>query len=154
MRLAAVPRHIGYCGAAAQFARCSDGEGCGHGWRAGVLVSPDVLAAYFVGCADGNEGRGSGGLFDVGTSPGFFALDQAHCAGDLESEIAGGFDGLDGGGSGGANIVDDYYARPFFAEAFDALSGAVLLFGFADQKTVQVSADYRNRRDDGIGAHG
>src|SRR5580658_8155030 len=117
-------------------------------------ILSDVLAAHFVGSEDGDKGRGRGGFLYVRTAASFFALDQAHCASDYESEIAGGFDGLDGGGSGGAYVVDDHDARAFFAEAFEALSGAVLFFTFAYQKTVQFAADYRNGGDDGIGAHG
>ena len=42
----------------------------------------------------------------------------------------------------------------FFAEAFDALAGAVLLLGFADKEAVDFAAGYGDGYDDGVGAHG
>src|SRR5208283_5133694 len=42
----------------------------------------------------------------------------------------------------------------FFPKAFDALAGAVLLFGFSNQKPMQGSAYDRNRHNDGIRTHG
>ena len=55
---------------------------------------------------------------------------------------------------GGADIVDDHYARAFFAEAFDTLAGAVLLLGFADEEAMQGSAGDGDGHYDRIGSHG
>ena len=117
-----------------------------------------MLGADFGGLEDADEGGGLGGLFNLGAAVGFFAFDQAHCADYFESEFAGGLDGLDGGGSCGADVVDDDDSGSLFAKAFDALSGAVLLFGFADEEAVEragvVRGGYRGGYYDGVGAHG
>ena len=41
-----------------------------------------------------------------------------------------------------------------FSKAFNPLSGAVLLFRFADKKTVNFAAGHGNGNDDRIGSHG
>ena len=55
---------------------------------------------------------------------------------------------------GCADIVDNHYPRALFAEAFDALAGAVLLFGFAYEEAIQFAAHHGDRDHDGIRAHG
>src|SRR5580700_4841220 len=103
---------------------------------------------------DRNEFCGCCSDLYIWTAAGIFALDQAHGSDDFKTVFAGGFDGLDSGGSGGANIVDDHYPRAFFAEAFDAAAGAVLLLRFAHEEAIQIAAGYGTGYDDGIGAHG
>jgi hypothetical protein len=148
--LAKVSGIVGDSGASADFARRRNGENAGFG----VVGLQDVLLAYVTGGEDGNKRRGCGGFFYVGAALRFFALYQAHDTDDFETEFAGGFDGLDGGCTGGADVVDDYDASAFFAEAFDALSGAVLLFGFAHEESIELAADDGNGDDNWIGAHG
>src|ERR1700675_2016708 len=86
-----------------------------------------------------DEIRGRGGFFYAGSAGGILALNQAHNAGHFEAVLAGSFNGLHGGGSGGAYIVHDNHLRAFFAEAFDALAGAMLLLGLTDQEAVHSS---------------
>ena len=116
---------------------------------------PNVFGTHVVRREDGDEFGGSGGLFYIGTTVGFLAFYETHHSDDLESEFPCGFDGLDGGAAGGANIVDDDDASALFAEALDALSGAVLLFRFANKETLERAVG-RNRSGDydRIGAHG
>src|ERR1700689_5505881 len=85
---------------------------------------------------------------------GVFALNQAHGSNDFKTIFAGGFDGLHRGGSSRTNVVHDHYPRAFFAEAFNAAAGAVLLLRFAHEEAVQIAAGYGNGYDDGIGTHG
>ncbi len=85
---------------------------------------------------------------------GVLALDQAHHADHFEAVFSGSFDGLHGGGSGGAHIVDDHHLRAFFAEAFDALAGTVLLFRLTHEEAVHSSAGDGDGDDDGVGTHG
>ena len=113
-----------------------------------------VLAAYIAGGEHGDEGRGSGDSFHVGTPVRFLTLHQAHRADYFEAVFARRFDSLYRRRSGGAYVVHYYYARAFFAEAFDALASAVLLLRFADEESVQRSAGHRDGDNDGIGAHG
>ena len=54
----------------------------------------------------------------------------------LEAELAGGFDGLDGGSAGGADVVHDHHRSAFFLKAFNALSRAVGLFLLAHQEAM------------------
>src|SRR5216684_3414591 len=109
---------------------------------------------YLLSLEHGDEFRGTRGLFHIRSSLCFFALHQAHNADDLESEIAGGFDRLDRGRTGGARVIHDHHMRSLLAEALDALARAVLLFSLSHQKSVKLAADDRNRRDDWISAHG
>src|SRR5260370_13141500 len=67
-------------------------------------------------------------------------LDEAHNAYYFKAIVACGFDGLHGGGTGGAHIVHDHYLRAFLAEAFDTLAGAVLLLGLAHEEALDGSA--------------
>ena len=98
------------------------------------------------------KGTPARGAFHGGSRPrGLFPLDQAHDAHNLKAEFAGGLDGLHGGGSGGADIIDDDDARALFAEAFDALSGAVSLFGLAHQEAVDPLLGGEERRRSSAG---
>src|SRR5581483_6213221 len=112
-----------------------------------------MFLAHVVGGEDGNKPGGSGGAFNISSATCFFAFHQAHHADDFKSELARGFDRLNGGGAGGADVIHDDHARAFFLEAFDALSCAVLFFRFADEETVHSSTHDRARHHDGIGAH-
>jgi hypothetical protein len=113
-----------------------------------------MLFSYFVRRENRDEWGGRGGLLYVGTAVRFLTFYQAHCAYNLESEVAGGFDGLHGGGAGGANVVDDDDGSTFFAEAFDALARAVLLLGFADEESVYFATGDSDGDNDGVGTHG
>ncbi len=81
------------------------------------------------------ERLGSG--LDGRTAVGLFALDDANHSGDDHAGFLRGLDRGDGGGAGGANVVDDHHARAFAAKAFDAAAGAVSFFGLADQEAVK-----------------
>src|SRR2546428_12130498 len=74
----------------------------------------------------------------------FLALNQAHDANNLETEIPGGVDCLNRRGSRGADIIRNHNARPFFLKAFNSLLGTVLLVRLADQKSVQLAARDRH----------
>jgi len=80
----------------------------------------------------GTLGRGFNGRATVR----FLAFDDADDGGDDHAGLAGGFESVDRGCAGRANIVNNDDARAFAAEALDAASGPVRFFGFANQKTV------------------
>ena len=84
-----------------------------------------MLRANFTRGKQAQERRAFGGGFDGRAAVGFFALDDADDCGNLHAGFLCGFDGVDGGGAGGADVVDDDHARTFAAEAFDAAAGAV-----------------------------
>src|SRR5579872_5677226 len=113
-----------------------------------------MLATNILCCKDRDEWSRRGRFFHVGTALGLLALHQAHHAGDFKTEIKGGFDGLNGRGASGANVIDDYNPRALLAEAFDALPRAMLLFSLANQEALQIAANHGNGSDNGIGAHG
>src|ERR1700677_1411925 len=113
-----------------------------------------MLSSHIVCGEDRDEAGGRRGLFYVGTAVRFLALNQAHRSYYFEAKFLRCLYRLHGGGAGGAYVVHDHYPRAFFAEAFYALTGAVFFLGFADEETVQRSANYGNRHDDGISAHG
>src|SRR5579864_5689414 len=129
MHFTAVLGHVGDGGAIAHIALGTDREK-----RVGiVLLLALVLGAYLGSFEDGYKGSGSSGLFDIRPPARFFALDQTHGTLDVEAELARGRDGLNGGGAGGADIIDDDDGGARLMEAFDALAGAVSLFGFANE---------------------
>ena len=99
-------------------------------------VEQAVTFAEIVDGVDGDKAGATGGGFDVGASGGF-ALDEADDADDVHLGGTGGVDGLDGGGAGGAYVVHDDDLSAGLGEAFDALLGAVLFFGFADEESVE-----------------
>jgi len=114
---------------------------------------------------DGDEGNGASGLLDGRAAVSLLAFDEAGDGDDVETELLGGFNGLDSGGSGGANVIDDDDLGAFFAEAFDSLGHAMLLLGLADQEAVDesvtggfamalLSTESSDGDDDGVGAHG
>src|SRR5581483_3901345 len=138
------------CWPSAEFASCCDRINV----RLCFIILKDVFFANVGRGKNGNEGRGGSGFFNVRASFRFFPLDQAHHANDLESEFAGGFDGLNGRGARGADIVDNNDSRAFFSKAFDTLASAVLLLGFAYQKAAEITAEHRDRNHDRISSHG
>jgi len=95
---------------------------------------------------------------------GFLAFDDADYCGDDHSGLAGGFDGVDGGGASGAYVVDDDDASALAAETFNAAGSAMLFFRFADEEAVELRRGWVGVRtpgagrghvgDDGIGAQG
>lgn len=87
------------------------------------------------GGEEGDEGGVGGGGFDVGSAS-LLTVYEAEDAYHVHAGFAGGFDGCDGGASGGADIVDDDYVGSEFVEAFEAATGAVGLFGLADEEAV------------------
>src|ERR1035441_10309957 len=113
-----------------------------------------MLFSHLIRRKNRDEVGGGGGFFYTGAAVGILALDQAHHTDHFEAEFAGHFDGLHGGGSGGANIVHDHHARALFAEAFDALAGAVLLLRLTHEEAVYRPARNGDGHDDGVGAHG
>src|SRR6266496_5983774 len=113
-----------------------------------------MLFPHLVCREDRDERRGCRGFFYVRTAVRVLTFYQAHRAYDFESKVAGGFDGLHGGGAGGADIVHNHDARAFFAKAFNALSGAVLFFGLAHKEAVHSAARYNDGYDNGVGTHG
>src|ERR1017187_9698159 len=130
-----------------------------------------VLGAYLGRSEDGDEGHAARGFFHGGASLRLLALHQTHDAHNLKVKFSGGLDGLHGGGSRGADVIDDDHARAFLAEALDALPGAVALLGFADEEAVNpllgggggrgggaqvrfLGAEHGDGDDDGVGPHG
>ena len=122
-----------------------------------------MFGAHFVGREEAQEGRADCGGFDSGAAIRFFALYDANHGGNGHAGLARRFDGVDGGGAGGAHIVDDHNTRAFLAEALDAATGTVSLFRLANEEAVQqwcagmgegaprAGGGYVG--DDGIGAH-
>ena len=74
--------------------------------------------------------------FDGRAALRFLAFDDADDGGDDHAGLADGFESIDRGCAGRADIVNNDDARAFAAEALDAASGPVRFFGFANQKTV------------------
>ena len=118
---------------------------------------------------DADERRSGGSGFDVGAAA-LLAVDQAEDSYDDHAGLARGFDGGDGGASGGADIIDDDDRRFLFEEAFDFAAGAVGLLGFADEEALEefrcrvgwVQALFEGAPgagaggvgDEGVGSHG
>src|SRR5947208_16693091 len=106
------------------------------------LAQGDVGAANVVVRVDRVEGDGCvgvGGEFGQGALEVFAAsleaIDEAKDSGDGHSRLAGGLDGGDGGAAGCADVVHDDDGRARGEEAFDAATGAVSFFGFADEES-------------------
>src|SRR5581483_11598092 len=113
-----------------------------------------MFRTYVIRSEHGNKSRWRRSLLHVDTATGFLPFNQAHYAHYFESEFAGSLNGLDGRTSGSTDIIHNHHARCFFAETFDPLTGAVLLLGFANQKSIQLTADHRYGNHNGIGTHG
>src|SRR5262249_35024137 len=60
----------------------------------------------------------------------------------------------DGGGTGGADVIDNDDFGALLAEAFDTLTSTVLLLGFADEEAVELAAGDGYSNDDRVGSHG
>ena len=127
-----------------------------------------MCGADVVGGEDGVEEGVGGGGFYVGSAS-LFAVYEAENADDVHAGFLGGLDGLDGGASGGADVVDDDGAGSDAVEAFDAAAGAVVFDGLADEEAVKefvvaggaavVLVEVPGRgaggvRDEGVGSHG
>src|ERR1700761_6898754 len=91
--------------------------------------------ADLIGGKEGDEGSAGCFGFDGWAPNGSEPFDEAHDAGDLEAEVAGGSNCLDGGGTGGADVIDNDDARALCLEALDTVLHAVLFFSFAHQET-------------------
>src|SRR5512132_3633338 len=98
-----------------------------------------MLSPYIVCGEDRDERCGRGSFFNMRPSFGFLPLDQAHHGDHFESEFACRFYGLHSRTAGCADIVDNDDLRAALTKALNPLSGAVLLFRFADQKAVNRS---------------
>src|SRR5262249_40571230 len=93
------------------------------------------------------------GFLHIWTPVGFLSLDETHYTDDLKAEIPGGFNGLDRGRAGRADIIHDDDASTLLAEALDALSGSVLLLRLAHQESIQFAAHHGDCHHDRVGAH-
>jgi len=128
-----------------------------------------VLGADLGGGEEAEKGRTLCGCLDRRAAVGLFTLDQADHGGNAHSRLAGGFDGVDGRGAGGAHVIHDDHARASTAEALDAAAGAVRLLGLAHEEALEhlrfglaalncldgaPSSGDGNRRNDGVRAHG
>ena len=107
------------------------------GFSIHLLLLANVYCANITRVKKAQKGRALRSLFDGGTAVGFFSLHDADDGGNNHSSLTGGFDGVDGGGAGSADVVYDDHAGALFAIALDAAAGTVLLLGFANQKAVQ-----------------
>src|SRR5438034_9520847 len=76
-----------------------------------------MLPPHVVCIKDCNKPGRRRSLLNACSSACFLALNQAHHANNLETEISRGFDCLNRGSSGGADIIHNHNARPFFPEA-------------------------------------
>jgi hypothetical protein len=92
-------------------------------------------------------------LLDSGASLGFLPLHQAHHAYNFESKFPRSFNGLDRGGSRGADVINDDHPRSFFPKALDALTRAMLFLGFANKKCVDIAAYHGDRYGQRIRTH-
>lgn len=117
------------------------------------LVRGQMLFSHVGRGEDRDEGRRRSSFLDIWKAVGLLALDEAHDADDIESEIAGRIDGLDGRGARGADIVDDDDTCTFLAKAFDTLAGTVLLLGLADEEAMERAAYYRDANHNWVSAH-
>ncbi len=117
-----------------------------------------------LGCGEQAEKWGTlSSGFDGGTSVGFFAFDDADDSSNEHARFSCGFNGVDGGGAGCADVVDDENAGALLAEALDAAAGSVGLLGFADEEALDErgagallgapGAGGGDVGDDGIRAH-
>ena len=70
-------------------------------------------------------------------SAGLFALHDAHDSCDFHARLTRRFNGMDGGSSGRADIVDDHHRSALAAESLDSPPGAVRFFRFAHQEAMQ-----------------
>src|SRR5580700_9580503 len=84
----------------------------------------------------------------------FSTLDQAHHADDFKSKFAYRLDRLNCRRSRSADVIHDHDARTLLSKAFDPLSRAMLLLGFADEKAVNLAAGHGHGYHHGIGPHG
>src|ERR1700722_1004641 len=84
---------------------------------------------------------------------GLFPLHQADHADNFESVFTGGCNGLNRRCSRGADIIHNHHPRTLVAEALNALSRAVLLFGLAHQKAVQFAAYDGDGYDNRVRTH-
>ena len=119
------------------------GSGCGellHMFGADFVGGKEAQEGHmFLSLPEGSVVQGASvcsGL-NSGAAGGLFALDDANHCGDNHAGFLRSLNGGDGGGAGGANIVDDDHARALAAEAFDAAAGAMSLLRFADEEAVQ-----------------
>src|SRR5438067_5765253 len=113
-----------------------------------------MLLPHFVRVKDCNKTGRCRRLLHARSSACFLALNQAHHADNLETEISGGFNRLNRRSSRGTNIIYDYDPCPFFPEALNSLSRTVLLLRLTDQKSVHLAAGDRYRRHNGVSTQG
>src|SRR5207248_7012577 len=119
-----------------------------------VRVEAKVLLAHVVRAKDRDKRRDACGLLYVRASFGLFALHQAHHSHNFETIFAGDLNGLDCGGTGGTNVIDDDHPSALLTKALNALAGTMLLLGLANEEPAHLAADHGDRDHDGIGSHG
>jgi hypothetical protein len=103
----------------------------------GIWHLAKVFGADLRGREEAEERRSAGGCLDRGPAFGFFAFNDADYGSNDHSGFARGLDCVDGGGAGGAYVIDNQHARAGAAKALDATTGAVCLFRLADEEAVQ-----------------
>ena len=113
----------------------------------------DVLGANILRAKEPEEGRAGGG-FDRRTAIGFFALHQADHSNHMHSRLARGFNGHDGRGARGADIIDNDDRRTGLGEALDAACGSMRFFLFANEKAVDHRRSWRIQSTPGAGRGG
>src|ERR1700734_155807 len=99
------------------------------------------MFAAHVRCGEYRHERGGrGGLLNIRTAFGLLALHQAHHTGDFKSKFTRYLDGLNRGSARREDMAHDDAPPPLCSKSLDPLSRAVLLFGFADEKAMDIAA--------------
>src|ERR1700722_14020129 len=99
-----------------------------------------MFFSYIIGGEDGYEVRWKSRLFYIRTAIGILPFHEAHHSDHFKTKFPSCLDSLHGGTSSRTHVIDNYNARAFFPEAFNALSSAVLLLRLTHQKAVYFSA--------------
>jgi len=119
-----------------------------------LFLLANMLGADLVRCKQAEERYAVRSTFDGGAAVGLFALDDADHGGNGHAGFAGSLDGVHSGGAGGADVIHNDNAGARAAEALDAATGSVRLFGLANQKSVeQWSAGVGERAPSAGGGH-
>src|ERR1700758_1480287 len=135
MRLTPTARMVRDCRLSTNLATGADGL-----HFSGVIRLQNMLLTNIVRLEDRNERGRRRPFLDVGPASGLLAFHEAHRANDYESEITRCLNRLYGGCTSRADVIDNYYPRAFLAEAFNALTRAMLFLGFTHEEAVQLAA--------------